>query len=275
MTAANNAGTQQPTGSSFYTAMRVLPRPRRKAMYALYAFCRAVDDVADSIGPPDERMRELENWRIEIEHLFAGRPSERLSTLALPIRCFGLQQQDFLAVIEGMEMDVAGRLRAPDWATLELYCDRVASAVGRLSARIFGLESEHADALANHLGRALQLTNILRDLDEDAVLGRLYLPREALVEAGITEDAPEVVLVHPRIGEVCTSVVKRAAGHFGEADRIMLACPRALVRAPRLMAAAYGTLLEELVTRGWDPPREPVHVGRLRLFAAILRYGVI
>jgi phytoene synthase len=262
-------------GSSFYTAMRVLPRPRRKAMYALYAFCRAVDDIADDNGPRDERMRDLETWRTEIERLFAGQPSERLSALAEAVQSFELQQQDFHAVIDGMEMDVAGNLRAPDWATLELYCDRVASAVGRLSTRIFGLEAECGRALAHHLGRALQLTNILRDLDEDAALGRLYLPKEALMAAGIAEDAPEAVLAHPRIGEVCTSVVKRAAGHFGEADRIMLACPRGQVRAPRLMAIAYGNLLDGLVARGWDPPRVPVHVGRLRLFAAVLRYGLM
>ncbi len=106
------------------------------------------------------------------------------------MRDFGLRREDFLAVIDGMEMDVVDDIRAPDFATLDLYCDRVASAVGRLSVRVFGMEEQDGIALAHHLGRALQLTNILRDLDEDAAIGRLYLPREALREAGITATDP-------------------------------------------------------------------------------------
>ena len=182
---ANTAGEGSAlpaAGSSFYLGMRVLPRPRREAMYAIYAFCRVVDDIADATGPREPRRAALGQWRADIDRLFEGKVTPATADLAGPVRAFKLRREDFQAVIDGMEMDIDADLRAPDWATLDLYCDRVASAVGRLSVRIFGIEPEPGDRLAHHLGRALQLTNILRDLDEDAEMGRLYLPREALAE---------------------------------------------------------------------------------------------
>jgi phytoene synthase len=255
--------------------MRILPRAGREAMYAVYAFCRSVDDVADSDTPRENRIRELERWRADVDALFTEDCPKRLLSLAAPVRTFGLPRQEFHAIIDGMMMDAVGDLRAPEWAMLDLYCDRVASAVGRLSVRIFGLDREHGEALAHHLGRALQLTNILRDLDEDADLGRLYLPCEVLSATGMTEFTPDRVLDHPRLDEACREVAARAIVHFHAAEQIMLNCPRAQVRAPRLMAAAYRTILSELLSRGWNPPRGPVHVGRLRLAAAVLRFGVI
>jgi phytoene synthase len=173
-----------------------------------------------------------------------------------------------------MAMDVTADIRAPQWDTLDLYCDRVASAVGRLSVRIFGVEEEAGKALAHHLGRALQLTNILRDLDEDAALGRLYLPCEALASARIGDVLPQAVLDDPRVGAACAQVAARAEQHFAEADRIMAKCPRAAVRAPRLMRAAYGSILEKLQRRGWNPPRQRVSSDKLRLATAMLRYGL-
>ncbi len=181
-TASPNAG--RASGSSFYAAMRILPKPQREAMFAIYGFCRQVDDIADSPGPRDERRAALAEWRGDIEALYQGRPTPLTSDLLQPMRDFGLEKADFLAVIDGMEMDVLGDIRAPSWSELDLYCDRVASAVGRLSVRIFGMDVKPGRDLAHHLGRALQLTNILRDLDEDAAVGRLYLPREALSRPG-------------------------------------------------------------------------------------------
>ena len=162
------AAAQRASGSSFYLAMRILPKPQREAMYEIYSFCRRVDDVADDGGPRDRRLAQLQEWRADIDALYAGRPPAHLRELATAVRTFDLQREDFLAVIDGMEMDVVADIRAPDFATFDLYCDRVASAVGRLSVRVFGMEREAGLALAHHLGRALQMTNILRDLDEDA-----------------------------------------------------------------------------------------------------------
>jgi phytoene synthase len=263
-------------GSNFYMAMRILPPEERQAMYAIYAFCRAVDDIADGSAPRTARHIALERWREEIDRLYLGRHSAATAELVDPVRRFGLRRDDFRAVIDGMAMDVDADLRAPDWATLDLYCDRVASAVGRLSVRIFGLEPGIGDQLAYHLGRALQLTNILRDLDEDAALGRLYLPREALHEAGIAVDGqgPTAVLNSPGLAQVCDAVAARAAEHFAEANKIMRKCARQKVRAPRLMQAAYSQILARLRARGWAAPRTPIKVSKLRLMAAVLRYGI-
>ena len=262
------------TGSSFYLAMRILPTDRRNAMYAIYGFCRAVDDIADGGGPSDQRLAELERWRADIGGIFAARPPANLGDLADAVGRFGLRQADFDAVIDGMAMDAAGDIRAPDWATLDLYCDRVASAVGRLSVRIFGMRAETGEALAHHLGRALQLTNILRDIDEDAAIGRLYLPREALDAAGIASDRPLDVAADPRLSAACADVVTRARAHFEQSRRVMAKEPRSAVRAPRLMAAVYESILDRMAARGFAPPRQRIRADRLRVLGAMLLYGL-
>jgi len=195
--------------------------------------------------------------------------------LAVPVRNFGLKREDFQAVIDGMEMDVVDDIRAPAWIKLDAYCDRVASAVGRLSVRVFGMEEKAGISLAYHLGRALQLTNILRDIDEDAEVGRLYLPREALQQAGINSIDPATVIAHPAIGTACAAVIARAHTHFAEADKIMARSPRRAVRAPRIMSAAYQAILGKLVARGFTPPRRPVKVSKPLLILTILRYAFI
>ncbi|MDB5511469.1 MAG: hpnD [Enterovirga sp.] len=276
MSAPHPSGEEQlpASGSSFYLGMRILPKREREAMYAIYAFCRAVDDVADSPGPRPERKAALEEWRRDVDSLYDGGDLHpNVAPLAPFIEPFGLQRQSFHDVIDGMEMDVDGDIQAPDWATLDLYCDRVASAVGRLSARVFGLENGEADLLAHHLGRALQLTNILRDIDEDAEINRLYLPREALLRAGIPHQQPKAALAHPALPQVCAEVAERAASHYDEADRVMARHPARIVRAPRIMEAAYSSVLQRLVKRGFAAPRARVRTGKLRVLLAVLRYG--
>ncbi len=259
------------SGSSFYAAMRILPRPQRQAMYDIYAFCRAVDDIADDGGDRTKRLTQLAQWRQDIDALYAGNPPARLASLAEAARAFALKREDFLAIIDGMEMDVLADIRAPDLATLDLYCDRVASAVGRLSVRVFGMNEEDGVALAHHLGRALQLTNTLRDIDEDAGIGRLYMPRDFLVEAGITGDDPLEVAAHPALGQACAKVAARAADHFDKADAIMSRSPRAVVRAPRIMGAAYHAILRQLLERGWTAPRAAIKLGKARIAQILIR----
>jgi phytoene synthase len=262
---------ERASGSSFYTAMRILPRAQREAMFEIYAFCRAVDDIADDPGPREPRREQLRRWRLNIEALYAGAPPPPLTGLAQAVRRFDLAHEDFLAVIAGMEMDVVADIRAPDRSTLDVYCDRVACAVGRLSVRVFGMERAAGVALAYHLGRALQLTNILRDLDEDAALGRLYLPREALQAAGITATDPATVLAHPAIAKPCGDIVALALSAFAEARAIMARSPRRVVRAPRIMGEAYRLILDALIARGFAPPRQPVRLPRPKLVLIVLR----
>jgi len=273
--APDTAAAERASGSSFYNAMRILPRAQREAMFEIYSFCRQVDDIADSSGPRGQRREQLDRWRADIDALYAGRSVPRTLGLVAPVRDFGLRREDFHAVIDGMEMDVVGDIRAPDDATLDTYCNCVASAVGRLSVRIFGMEEQDGIALAHHLGRALQLTNILRDLDEDAALGRLYLPAEGLREAGIAAADPAVVLTSPGLDEVCARLVARARTHFAHADEIMARNPRRRVRAPRIMGEAYRLILGSLVARGWSHPRRPIRLPRSRLLWIIMRHAVI
>jgi phytoene synthase len=268
--------------SSFYLAMRILEPPRREAMFAIYTFCRAVDDIADDEGDRAMRRGALDQWRYDLDELYAGRIRPRSAFLAEPVRRFRLDRADFEAIIDGMAMDVEEDIRAPDWEKLELYCDRVASAVGRLSVRAFGLvEEDECDLptgpklLAYHLGRALQLTNILRDLDEDAARGRLYLPREALEEAGVDNHAPHAALAHPAINQVCAPVLHRAREHFEQSDLVMAGMPKSAVKAPYLMAAGYRSILDALETRGFTPPRSPVRMSRLKLLSALLRHAFL
>jgi presqualene diphosphate synthase len=273
--AANaNYGTSA-SGSSFYAAMRILPRAQREAMFQIYSFCRQVDDIADSEGPRPERLAALAQWRDDIDALYSGHPPARLRDYVASVKNFDLQREDFLAIVDGMEMDVPQDIRAPDLATLDLYCDRVASAVGRLSVRVFGLPRDDGILLAHHLGRALQLTNILRDVDEDAAIGRLYLPREGLLHAGITSADPPKVISDPALPKACTPLVARARAHFEKADEVMARNSRRVVRAPKIMSKYYQAILELLVARGFESPRPPVRLNKLARIAILVRYALI
>jgi len=261
--------------SSFYAAMRILPKVEREAMFAIYAFCRAVDDIADDgIGTRENRRTALEDWRTDLAQLYAGNPPERVAFLQKAVQSFHLRQEDFLAVIDGMDMDVAQDIAAPDFATLDLYCDRVASAVGRLSIKIFGMDEEPGFALAHHLGRALQFTNILRDLDEDAAINRLYLPREALNESGIQTMEPRLAIASPLIDKACRILAARAHEHYAAADAILARRPKGRIAAPRLMGAVYARILSKTEQSGWAPPRARARLGKTELLLLVSRHGL-
>jgi phytoene synthase len=266
---------QKAKGSSFYSAMRLMPRAERQAMFAIYAFCRMVDDIADDgIGTREERFAALTKWRRELDTLYAGGPAVDSAFLKDAVARYRLRKEDFLAVIDGMEMDVAQNIVAPDLVILDLYCDRVASAVGRLSVRVFGMDDEPGFELAHHLGRALQLTNILRDLDEDARIGRLYLARDHLESAGITGRDPKTVLASPRIDAACRACARLAHYHYEKADAILRAKPKGHIRTPRLMGAVYAAILSAMEAEGWAPPRTRVNLPRTQLAMIVLRNGL-
>jgi squalene synthase HpnD len=258
-------------GSSFYAGMRALPRAEREAMYTIYAFCRAVDDIADNEeGTRETRAAALESWRADIDSLYAGGEPGRAALVVEAVRRFGLDRADFHEVINGMAMDVVRDIRWPPAAELDLYCDRVASAVGRLSVKIFGMEEAPGRALAHHLGRALQLTNILRDIDEDAAIGRVYLPAEGLAAVGIEPVTPAQVIADARIDGVARGLAKQAEAHFAEAQAILARRPRGHLIAAQLMAAAYSRLLGEMMKAGWVPPRRRLKVSKPRLLLTVL-----
>jgi len=174
-----------------------------------------------------------------------------------------------------MDMDVAEDIVAPDLATLDLYCDRVASAVGRLSIKVFGMDEEPGFDLAHHLGRALQLTNILRDIDEDAAIGRLYLPREYLQEMDCCCSLDVQAIVNkPQIDAVCRKVAAQAHHHYDQAQRILSARPKGRIKTPRLMGAVYSQILSASEAQGFAAPRRRVSLPKSRLMSLVLRQGV-
>lgn len=264
------------SGSSFLSAMRFLPRDKRQAMYALYSFCREVDDIADEGGTPEDKRHRLTAWRAEIDRLFSGAPSHPISRgLADAVARFGLRKEDLLALIDGMETDAAEVVRLADGAELALYCDRVACAVGRSSNRIFGVEADKRDPLAKALGDALQMTNILRDLSEDAGRNRLYVPLDLLQQHGIAEDRdPHRILAHPRFPEVCSALLTKTHGKYAEARSILASCKRGAVRPAIVMMEVYFAILARLEARGWQRLDQPVKVPKVTKIWIALRHGV-
>jgi phytoene synthase len=267
-------GLVRKAGTSFYHGMRVLPPDRRHAMYAIYAFCRIVDDIADDDSPLPDKLRGLAEWRQRVAGLYRGQsdgPVTRL--LVAAVERFSLREDDFAAVIDGMRMDAETAIVAPDLATLDRYCDRVAAAVGRLSVRAFGDSSAEADAVAFHLGRALQLTNILRDIKEDADRGRLYLPAEYLDAAGVPRD-PAAALTSPALPAVCARLAGDAHGHFRDARAHMAHCDPVAMKPARLMGETYAAILTCLEQSGWRDPATRVSLPPWRKLWLLVRYGL-
>ena len=256
--------------------MRILPEEKRNAMFAVYAFCREVDDIADGPGDAAEKKAALTGWRKQVDDLFAGRAaSPVMRALQGPVTRFGLRQEDFLAVIEGMEMDASDDLHISSMVDLEYYCDRVACAVGRLSNRIFEVEEEAGNALARSLGQALQITNILRDLREDAALGRVYMPGDLLTRHGVTEREPAKILAHPSLPAACAELAEVGRRRFGEAQAHLSRCGRARARPAAIMMEIYRRLFERMGRRGWDQSAAPVRLSKLEKLWIALRHGLL
>lgn len=262
--------------TSFYWSMRLLPADKRQAMFAVYAFCRVVDDIADGELPVETKSARLREWREEIDRLYDGRPQHAITrALSGPARRFQLAREDFLAIIDGMEMDARDMIVAPTMAELELYCARVAGAVGRLSVRIFGIERAAGLRLSRALGQAVQLTNILRDLAEDAGLGRLYLPRELLDRHDVPATSAEAALSHPNLPKTCGDLALMAERDFIEAELLLRDLPRRAARPAVIIHVVYHRLLERLRARGFARISERVGLSKAEKLWLVLRHGII
>jgi presqualene diphosphate synthase len=246
---------------SFFVTSRLLPVQRREAMQALHAFCREVKGIADSEGSRSLKHTLLSDWRNEIAHLYAGYPQHTVTgRLSDAIRRYGLQRGDFLSIIDGMEMDARKEIRAPSFAELDRYCELVAVAIGRLSMRILSDETPTGERIAAELGRAMQLTDILRDLAEDAARHRLYLPRELLRAHGIFATIPSWVLAQPALPDVCRDLAALAEGHYSAAAEAIAVCPRWNMRPAAVILGIYRALLHELLAGGWRHLDKPIPV---------------
>ena len=267
--------------SSFYWAMRLLPLEKRNAMYAIYAFCRVVDDIADNPGEIADKRARLQHWRTEIANTCDDQPSGPITQALAAARArFGLHKEALLAIIDGMEMDVGNgdgeaQVRIEDLEQLLLYCDRVAGAVGRLSNQVFGLESGRGDRLAESLGRALQLTNILRDLKEDASRNRLYLPLDILKRHGIEETEPAAVLGSAKLPAVCAEIAEIAEKNFSDAESLMGGLKRSQIRPVIIMKDIYKPVLRKLIRGGWKDLDKSVRLSRLARIWIVIRSGLL
>ncbi|TDY02639.1 presqualene diphosphate synthase HpnD [Thiohalophilus thiocyanatoxydans] len=239
------------SGSSFYYSFLFLPRHRRRAITALYAFCREVDDVVDADSMPEIRRVKLQWWRSEIERLYSGQPQHPVTrALQAAVRDFDLPQEYFLEIIDGMEMDL-DQQRYDTFKELSLYCYRVASVVGLLSAEIFGYRDRRTLKYARDLGMAFQLTNILRDVGEDARRGRIYLPREDLQQFGVSEDDLLQGRESPDFYQLMAFEARRARDYYQRAHDHLPAIDRRAQRAGLVMSAIYEGLLDELEKDGF------------------------
>jgi len=253
------------SGSSFKLGMSSLSGERRRAINAVYAYCRLIDDIADGAAPPEEKRRALAQWRQEIDTLSEASPTPVGRELAFSVARFGLPVEELHALLDGMETDAAERVRLPDDEALERYCRRVAGAVGVLSIHIFG--APEATEFAVTLGRTLQLVNVLRDIDEDAAMDRVYVPLSHLRNASEAEPAA-VLLRHPGFVPACAALSQQADEGFGAASRMLAGLDRRQLRPAVLMMEAYRAMFERMRARGWNergPRARLTRADKLRL----------
>lgn len=243
--------------SNFYMPMRLMPRQRRAAIFAVYAVARALDDIADGPQPAAEKRAALDAWRAELDAVYRGTPATPLGrALAVSVSRYALPRDEFTALIDGMAMDVDGTVTAPPQSTLDLYCRRVAGSIGVLAISIFGCTGPAEKAFAIALGRALQLTNIARDLAEDATRGRLYVPREILLELGPAPIAPEELPRHRSFADIRRRLCVLAESAYAEADDALTACRSRRRLWPALaMMGIYRRILAKLADAPADAPR--------------------
>ena len=236
------------SGSSFTVSFIFLPKTQREAMTALYAFCREVDDVVDECSDYTVAQTKLNWWKSEVTNLYANTPQHPVTKALQPfISQFNLAQEHFLEIIDGMEMDLKFN-RYEDFKQLQLYCYRVASVVGLLSASIFGFNNRKTLKYAHDLGMAFQLTNIIRDVGEDARRGRIYLPLDELKKAKVTEDDILQSRETPQVKELMEYQIERAETYYDKALRELPTEDAKQQRTGLMMAAIYRTLLREIKT---------------------------
>jgi phytoene synthase len=240
------------SGSSFYYSFLFLPPPKRRAITALYAFCREVDDVVDECHDAQIAATKLVWWRQELSSVYGGKPQHPVSQ-ALQSACaeFNLPEEQLQEIIDGMEMDLQ-QSRYLDFKALSLYCYRVASVVGLLAAEIFGYQDRRTQKYAHDLGVAFQLTNIIRDVGEDARMGRIYLPIDELQRFEVTA----ADILNARHGDkfqrLMAFQVERAESYYAQAIDALPASDRRTQRPGLVMAAIYRTLLDEIKRDGYQ-----------------------
>lgn len=251
-------------GSSFYYSFLFLPEERRRAITALYAFCREVDDVVDDCADPAVARTTLEWWRAEVDRIYAGTAQHPVGRALQPVvRDYGLAAEYLHEIVDGMQMDLDYD-SYPSFAELSLYCHRVAGVVGLLAAEIFGYEDRHTPRYAEALGMAFQLTNILRDVREDARRGRIYIPLDEMERFGVTPADLDRPLTTEAARELFATQADRARDWYRRAFAALPERDRHAQRSGLVMAAIYETLLDEIEADGFHVLERRIHLTPLR-----------
>ncbi len=235
--------------SSFARGMLVLKGERRRALFAVYGFCRAVDDIADATMPEAEKRRALAQWRRKLEAPDCALSAE----LAWARAAFALPEAECAAMVAGMETDAAGPVRLPDAAALDLYCRRVAGSVGAMAVRIFG--APEAEGFGLRLGHTFQLVNIIRDAEEDAAIDRVYVPRSLLDRHGVATDDAQAIVAHPGFAACCADLAEQARQGFATAEAELAAFDARALKPARIMMWGYRRLLDRMLAQGFAHPR--------------------
>ena len=254
------------SGSSFYYAFLFLPRERRAAITAFYAFCREVDDVVDEVSDPGVAATKLAWWESEIGRAFEGRPTHPvLQALQPHLTVYGIEPRHLLEVVEGCRMDLQ-QTRYLDYPALTRYCHRVAGVVGEVAARIFGQTEAETTRYAHRLGLAFQLTNIIRDVGEDALRGRIYLPVSELQQFDVKAHEILQRVSSGRFRELMAFQARRAHALYDEALAILPAADRRSQKPGLMMASIYRTLLREIERDGFPVLEQRITLTPLRKF---------
>jgi phytoene synthase len=254
------------SGSSFYYAFLFLPRPRRAAITAFYAFCREVDDVVDEVQDPGVAATKLAWWQTEVARAYAGHPTHPVMQALMPLAAdFGIEERHLQAVIEGCRMDLE-QTRYLDFPGLQRYCHLVAGIVGEVSARIFGQTQPQTTEYAHKLGLALQLTNIIRDVGEDAMRGRIYLPVNELQQFDVKAHEILKRTYSDRFTALMKFQAARAQAFYDEALALLPDADRRAQKPGLMMASIYRTLLVEIERDNFQVLHQRVSLTPLRKF---------
>ena len=262
------------SGTSFFWSMRFLPTAQRNAMYTIYAFCRHIDDIVDGDAPVAEKMDLLNAWREEMDNIFDKKVPTTEIGRKIYKNCmrFKLPKEEFLRLIDSIGMDVPNPVQAPDLNKFYRYCRGVAGVPGSLTLRILGCKDEKLiDELSTSLGNALQITNILRDVKEDALNNRLYIPKEYLEKARITATDPMTAVVDKNLVIAREELARQAKANYDRADKLIPLLDKKISRHVRMIESIYRRYFDMMENRGWEVISPKLALGKFKKLSLALR----
>ena len=261
--------------SSFFWGIKILEKEKRNAMFTIYAFCKKADTIADSNQIKKKKIKKINELKKEIKETFNNNLHNNFRrTLKYYINYYKLNKKYFLDIIKGVEMDIDNIMICPSKKIFNLYCYRVAGAVGLLSLKIFGDYNKKTRSFGLYLAKALQITNILRDIKQDKSMGRMYIPKEILKSVGIKSTNIDFILKNKKLPEACAKLAIVADLNFKKADKKLKFCSKKKLKSAILMMDTYKLLLKKLKKRGWDSLEEKVNLTKFEKFFLFLK-GIV